>query len=201
MKKRIRHKLEKRKYNNYDIMHHKLCESKKKIGSPRGKWIKELNLVRFKAFGYHCVVARIPNLGHLCGYVAIDDKHPLHLKDYPALIPNVKLYAHGGITYSYASQGVVSINENDNLWWLGFDCAHFGDYLPYNSSLAMKQITGMDDLNSDMYGGDFLYKTVGYVKQECIQLAKQLRDIENKQPKLIGTPNRYPNGVLTYEVK
>ncbi len=205
MKKRIKHKLEKKKYNNYDIMYHKLCESKKKIVFPKGKWIKELNLVRFKAYGYHCVAARVPDLGHLCGYVAIDDNHPLHFKDYPLdherypdLIPESYLNAHGGVNYSYASQGVVSLNENDNLWWLGFDCAHFGDYVPYNSSLALKKITGIDDLNTGMYGNDFLYKTMGYVKQECIKLAKQLRNIEN-DIKLISTPNRYPEGVLTYE--
>lgn len=44
------------------------------------------------------------------------------------------------------------------VWWLGFDCAHFGDSSPGLS-------------RHDDYGS---YKPVSYVKAECARLARQL---------------------------
>lgn len=47
---------------------------------------------------------------HYCGYVGVDNKHPLYAKDGD----DVRVF--GGMTYS--------AKEEDGLWWLGFDTAH-----------------------------------------------------------------------------
>jgi hypothetical protein len=64
---------------------------------------------------------------------------------------------------------VASPGEPDPVWWLGFDCAHAGDYTPsYGRDLGMP--TG--------WGGVVEYRNIAYVEQECRSLAKQIRGAE-----------------------
>jgi hypothetical protein len=49
----------------------------------------------------------------------------------------------------------------DDVWWLGFDCAHSGDAMPYRSYL---------DYNTP---GE-TYRDIFYVTKEVTALAKQL---------------------------
>lgn len=72
--------------------------------------------------GFRAVVVK-HNLGysrHRCGYVGVEDGHPLFGVDYNKL----NIDAHGGITYanSYSSYPVES-----KLWWFGFDTARCFD--------------------------------------------------------------------------
>ena len=58
----------------------------------------------------------------------------------------------------------VEAGEDDDVWWLGFDCAHHGDYSP---KLARTLSRGPEDYES--------YKDQEFVEDQCRSLAKQLK--------------------------
>lgn len=100
--------------------------------------------------GLRAVITRaVGVMSHLCGYVGVPNMHKFYGMDYASVDADV----HGGLTYSAKGEYPV---ESD-LWWLGFDCAHAGDF----------------------EGGSCLGKplrTLEYVVQECESLAKQLQE-------------------------
>lgn len=57
---------------------------------------------------------------------------------------------------------VASPGEPDPVWWLGFDCAHSGDVSP--SYAGRYERISMHET----------YKTIGYVENECRNLARQI---------------------------
>lgn len=86
---------------------------------------KEGNEKDFEYKGYKCHIRRIgiSYSGHLCGYIEIPKGHELHGMTYDEIEAhyNYELPAHGGLTFSA---------EVDNSYWIGFDCAHYGDLRP-----------------------------------------------------------------------
>lgn len=75
-------------------------------------------------------------LGAWCGYVGISKSHRLYGKD-PYDYYDEMPQPHGGITFHQHSPTYdFAIGmPNANLWWLGFDCAHYGDFCPHGSVL------------------------------------------------------------------
>lgn len=78
---------------------------------------------------------------------------------------------HGGLTYSCNScppERIHEINaefepeENTDVWWFGFDCAHYGDFCPGNTFGILGRET---------------YKNIHYVEMDVAQLAAQLAEI------------------------
>lgn len=63
-------------------------------------------------------------IGYRCGYVRIPAGHPWHGKDYGDIDPYPEV--HGGLTFAEPDTDCGKGGE-DNAWWLGFDCAHYGD--------------------------------------------------------------------------
>jgi hypothetical protein len=109
---------------------------------------------------------RSPNLGNLCGYVGVGAGHPAYGVAYDEL----GLEAHGGLSYSDRCQeghphegvGVCHLpfaERSDDIWWLGFDCGHGQDWMPWSSV--------------PMFSGG-IYKTQDYVADEVTDLAAQL---------------------------
>lgn len=86
---------------------------------------KEGNEKDFEYKGYKCHIRRVgvPYMGHLCGYIEIPKGHELHGMTYDEIEDhyNYELPSHGGLTFS---------GEVDNSYWIGFDCAHYGDLCP-----------------------------------------------------------------------
>lgn len=132
----------------------------------RGEWDDEPDKVQFQDHetGLPCLIVR-GNSGALCGYVGVTQDHPFYGRDYDDVPVNV----HWGLTFSDRCQhredhtGICHIpceGEPDNVWWLGFDCAHSGDFCPSYS---------------DMYGfpGD-VYRNIEFVKSEVECLARQI---------------------------
>ena len=121
-----------------------------------------------KETGFPCLIVRGTS-GALCGYVGIPNGHPFFEKEYfDVPVGDV----HGGLTFSnhcspYETyKGVCHIvedGEDDNVWWLGFDCGHSCDYIPGFDTLA-----------------DGSYRNMDYVRKECIQLAKLLMKMTPK---------------------
>jgi hypothetical protein len=141
-----------------------------------GPWKTEPDRKEWKHNGFHCLITRVSNLGHLCGYVAIPPGHPWHGKSYNDL---QDVEVHGGLTYSEMCSGrichVPDPGEPDGVWWLGFDHAHSGDMSPGRDLSSIYQLRSFgsffsDDDISDSYGE---YRDMDYVIKGTESLADQ----------------------------
>lgn len=91
-------------------------------------------------------------MGHRCGYVGVKRQSDLFGKDYNDID---SIDVHGGLTYS-GCDGEYPI-ESD-LWWFGFDTAHYGDnpeiggqsleYCIEQCELMANQLIGMEKQNA-----------------------------------------------------
>ena len=75
---------------------------------------------KFEYKGYQCVVLFMPR-AYRCGYVGIPNSHKLAKKSVDDL---GYLDCHGGVTYS---EPFLHDCDDDDIWWIGFDCAHCFD--------------------------------------------------------------------------
>lgn len=142
-----------------------------KSGWPRGEWDQEPDKAQWKdpATGLHCLIVR-NSMGALCGYVGVPASHPLHGVGYDEV--SIDARVHGGLTYSDRCDPrgeedpgshichVPEPGDPDDVWWFGFDCSHYGDYMP---------APGYAMLNSGRY------RNVEYVRGEIADLALALR--------------------------
>jgi hypothetical protein len=115
-------------------------------------------------------------MGHWCGYVGIPEDHPFFGHGYHEY--DEVLHVHGGITYSADCdddpvKGICHVGD-DKRFWIGFDCCHAGDMSPGH-------LARLRQFNIDPTGGlfDGVYRDFNYVKHECEQLAKQLKEAQD----------------------
>lgn len=138
-----------------------------------GEWKNEPDKIQWvdEATGLDCLIHRHNRSGHLCGYVGVPEGHPAFEKDYET--PDVDV--HGGLTYADFCQDTACEDKGichvpyegrpHRVWWLGFDCAHSGDYSPISHRFE----------NESWYSRSHeTYRNVEYVKAECAKLAAQL---------------------------
>lgn len=118
------------------------------------KWEQEPNHKEFQYKGYDCEIKRIPNMGHLCGYVIVSINNKLFGEDDGADSLCMNLDVHGGITYGAP--------EPDGRWKIGFDCAHLGDYQP----------------NTDYHFEGDTYKDMEFVTHQIKELVEQVAEYE-----------------------
>jgi hypothetical protein len=141
-----------------------------KTGWGPGPWQEEPDKVQWQdpATSYPCLVVRNRS-GAFCGYVGVSPGHWAYGKDYE----DVPADAHGGLTFAGKCQPggedsgvchVVEGGEEDRVWWLGFDCIHSGDHAP-----AYEYLTAF-------LSGE--YRDLGYVKDQVLNLATQLRVLD-----------------------
>ena len=128
--------------------------------------------------GFQCCVI-FQDLGHRCGYVKIPYWHPAYEKSWDEL----DIKCHGGITY--ASHSLLG-KTHASGWWIGFDCAHFGDIPDVQS--AIKYFNEGDEEQRKTL--NFLYnldkgqenfgsvKTLDYCIQQCRSIVDQLMEME-----------------------
>ena len=146
----------------------------------RGPWDSEPDKVQFPDpdTGLPCLLHRGPS-GHWCGYVGVAKDHLAFEMPYDKLDAKWDIDVHGGLTFSsFCKEKPVELGEPDEsegichvpgpddperVWWLGFDCAHSGDYTGMS--------TGQSYVAQDY---DNIYRTADYVKEQCALLAKQL---------------------------
>lgn len=102
--------------------------------------------------GLPCRARRGP-FGAWCGYVGLLPGHPWYDVDYDDLDVEV----HGGLTFG----GRLS-DAPEAMRWVGFDCAHAGDYTP-----------GLVAKGFPSYPGE-VYRDLAYVEAEIRKLAEQL---------------------------
>lgn len=145
---------------------------KDRAGWNSGEWDNEPDRIEWRWLGpprLACLIVRGPS-GALCGYVAVPPGHPYHGRDYEKCDVDV----HGSLTYAdKCAEGghvchVAKPGESDDVWWLGFDCAHGCDKKP--------------DRADDFCEYFATYKSVGYVRHEVERLAAQLCRIARDLP-------------------
>lgn len=127
-----------------------------------GPWHDGPNHLAFEHAGMPCIIHRGP-VGAWCGYVAVPPGHPWHGKE--MFDDALDARAHGGVTYTNTCSGevchVAKPGEPDDVWWIGFDCAHSGDLSPSDTRL---------------YGFSYgVYRDQRYVTEQTKDLAEQAR--------------------------
>ncbi len=164
-----------------EIERHQLkCDemrAKFKEASIDGPWMDEPDRVVFSSHGLNCLLLRNPTMFNWCGYVGVKKDHPNVTR--LVLRKNVlfriersywddeddDLDVHGGITFREEC-------EEDGLFWFGFDCAHYQDFVPCTLYYT-KTIPGYPSLSFEM---NDVYRTVNFVRDQTEQLAKQLSE-------------------------
>lgn len=133
---------------------------------PSGPWDSEPDHEQWRCdiTGYHCEVTRHRVFGNWCGYVHLEPGHPYYGEPVCSeLLMNIDV--HGGITYAISGQTILrKLTFQPPVWVLGFDCAGWGDLIPF---------FGNDPINDQTS-----YKDLGFVKFETRRLAYQLMLIE-----------------------
>lgn len=144
-----------------------------KSGWGNGPWQNEPDKVQFiTCNGFPALIVR-NGMGALCGYVGVNSDHPWFEKDYDSVDPYPSV--HGGLTFAdkcdtnpeAETHGICHLVENgedDNIWWLGFDCSHLGDLNPKYEYHSIRSHVGET------------YKNIDYVKAEIEQLAAQAQE-------------------------
>lgn len=161
--------------------------------------------------GYRCVVI-FGDMGHRCGYVGIKPGHPLYKKEFTdyldilkseldgeeignrGIMPiffaafddddrirmDVYFNVHGGLTYSGDNNGTYPVESN--LWWLGFDCGHYGD--AKDLDLVEKYWGNIERIQRRLeiereyrYDLDFPVRSKEYVEEECRSLVDQIIEL------------------------
>ena len=99
--------------------------------------------------GYKTLITRSSpySLGHLTAYVEIPKSH----KCFGFHYDEIEISVHGGLTFSGGFFG--------EDWWIGFDCAHFNDQVPFLK---------MSDRDT--------YRDVGFCKGELEKMINQLEE-------------------------
>ena len=142
--------------------------SKDKQNWPDGEWKSESDEDSFEYNGYRCRIQRADTTGSLCGYVALPKDHEFSKIDYM----DIDIEAHGGITYGQ--------EDDQGVYWIGFDCAHWGDYSPKHAIIE-KLSNRLFDLQSKYphclqeRDKGSTYKNIEFVRNECRRIVDQLK--------------------------
>lgn len=154
--------------------------SKDKTGWPDGPWMDEPDKAQWQdeQTGLPCLIVRGP-VGALCGYVGVEEGHPLfEVKGIPLIEAACGVHVNGGLTFGgFCSEGrlegegichVVEAGENDRVWWLGFDCSHSWDVAP--NSHRVREGEGIHS-----HDPGATYKSFGFVRSQVGDLAGELQ--------------------------
>lgn len=154
------------------------------------------------ATGHDCIMLREPQDGYLRGFVGVEPGHPLYGFEHDAVPPDLGIEVHGGLTYSAICQDgpsprprlidevrqichvpvgyapVVNATDHrpghDRAWWFGFDCNHVYDLVP-GDRRDHERFLGHET--------GAVLRDEGYVYDQVVDLAAQLRAIADGEPK------------------
>lgn len=153
-----------------------------KTGWGPGPWQDEPDKAQWtdEATGLPCLIKR-NRFGALCGYVGIPEGHPWYRTGYGDIdLPDG---VHGGLTFADHCQEdgdeaetichIPAPGEPDNVWWAGFDCAHYTDLSPANEALLRE--VGFDHGHHPLTP-EQIYRDLTYVQDQCRHLAHQIHD-------------------------
>lgn len=107
----------------------------------------------------------ILNLGtHPTAYINIPENHKYYKKNYG----EIDIDVHGGLTYS-RDYLWISKNEQIKGWFIGWDYAHYGDFLGYDMLPVFKH---MQRNNEKKWTTEEIFKDV---KEVCYQIQKETK--------------------------
>lgn len=116
-------------------------------------------------FGYKYYIL---NLGtHPTAYINIPKNHSLYNKDYDEIYGICDLEVHGGL--NFFERGLwISENEKIEGWFIGWDYAHYGDYLGY------------EEMFPEHIRVEGKKWTTKEIREEIYNVCKQLKEQEEK---------------------
>lgn len=136
---------------------------------PPGKWKNEPDICSWTKYDLSCLAIRDMSLGTWKGFVGIGIAHPLYFMDLESILKEPQmidafLAIYGGIS----SAGKLPSKYKDyadNLWWIGCETSHGGDYMP------LLKIDTSDLDMAKMLSGQ-TYKDLVFIRNETNKLAK-----------------------------
>lgn len=161
---------------------------------------------KFEYLGYICVVV-LQAKGHRCGYVGMTTSNRLygHREDDVIVLKDLKkgdiiskydgeylddlsldIDVHGGVTFAGGGQN-SDYPIKSNLWWWGFDCAHWDDLEDFETSKwvfrdspeILRSLQCNEGLSKHYwFNMNKQVRTYDYVATECKKLAEQLKKFE-----------------------
>lgn len=139
-----------------------------------GPWQREPDRVEWRAHGLPCLIVR-NRMGALCGYVGLPPGHPYHGHPYnSAEFDPEAVSVHGGLSFANECGGhichVPEAGEPAAVWWLGFDCGHWRDWIP-----------GLERCGGSALPGES-YRSIGYVAAQVERLAEGLASKGSGEP-------------------
>lgn len=137
---------------------------------------------RFKYKGYECVIKRVPEMLHLCGYIKIPKGHALY-GDKDEEYGLLDIPVHGGVTFN----GDL---EEDGGFWIGFDCAHAGDLVPMMEFFIEKQNLAVDRLTGISQRGSYIREDT---YRDMVYVAQNIRDMVDFIEEKLGNQKRLGN--------
>lgn len=149
---------------------------------PRGEWDTEPDRVQWEASGFPCIIVRHDRHGFWCGYVGVDETHPLYGVAWDTRGATDDLSF--GVNYSRFCQDVVchvaKPGESDKVYWLGFDCGHGMQLAPGIDTYFVDTILPERRTRREMLYDEHPNLRPRYVNQAEVmhmteQLAKELR--------------------------
>ena len=124
----------------------------------------------FEYKGYRCITT-FTSMGFRCGYVGIPNNK---ITDADKDAFERSICVHGGITFSGDNHPVPS----DDLWFIGFDCGHYGDGYDFDEVLRLwgedNSIRESIKILADGKFHQFPARTLEYVQNECRQMVDQI---------------------------
>jgi len=148
-----------------------------------GEWVEEPDLVEFEHNGINCIIMRNVTKepyakdeayfgGHLCGYVSIPKDSVYYGKEYD----QIEIDCHYGLTL-----GEFDDEEN---YWIGFDCAHSGDLVPSSEMFRKKYYSPSPHEIQEEFKNFFIfnreYRNLAYCIEQCKSMADQLIGVKNE---------------------
>lgn len=119
------------------------------------------------------MIVRDPYGFNWCGYVGLPPSHPDFEKEYD----DIEVKVHGGLTFGEKCNGHICHNPNngdpDDLYWVGFDCAHAGDLSP-GTEWLIKIVRPERPEIYQHTSKTSAYRDLKWVKAETESLAEQL---------------------------
>ena len=128
-------------------------------------------------------IVTIGPLGSYVAYIKIPDEHPWNKlvdkkrevgsleREISVGYEDIPLDVHGGLTFA------GFFEEERNIWWFGFDCAHSQDFSPGIASMLR---------SSGLPSPHETYRDLNYVKKECIGLASRLAEVKTEPVRSIS---------------
>lgn len=136
--------------------------------------------------GLRCMILRTPLTGTLCGYVRLPRGHKFTRRgNYSSRRSRrysqygdglMRLSVHGGITFHGRPRRLTGGNVRGT--WIGFDCAHYMDYMPNLDFILppfIGRLSGNGDMAKHSKAINGTYRTFDYVTKEVEHLARQVR--------------------------